>query len=104
LTKKRAGITQGLPPGKEDLAWVTHTVTLIYGERDVALVDTFLSVQHSKELVNLAPAEIRVEEPGAAVLDERQAPIVGQHRGRICILAASRHGQNYLASDGKCAR
>lgn len=52
LTKKRAGVTQGVPPGKEDLAWVTNTVTLIYGERDAVLVDTFLSVQHSKELVN----------------------------------------------------
>ncbi len=52
LTKKRAGVTQGLPPGKEDLAWVTNTVTLIYGERDAVLVDTFLSVQHSKELVD----------------------------------------------------
>jgi glyoxylase-like metal-dependent hydrolase (beta-lactamase superfamily II) len=52
LTKKRAGVTQGLPPGKEDLAWVTNTVTLIYGERDAVLVDTFLSVQHSKELTD----------------------------------------------------
>ena len=52
LTKKRAGVTQGLPPGKEDLAWVTNTVTLIYGDRDAVLVDTFLSVQHSKELVD----------------------------------------------------
>jgi glyoxylase-like metal-dependent hydrolase (beta-lactamase superfamily II) len=51
LTKKRGSSTQGLPPGKEDLAWVTNTVTLIYGERDAVLVDTFLSVQHSKELV-----------------------------------------------------
>jgi len=51
LTKKRAGVTQGLPPGKEELAWVTNTVTLIYGETDAILVDTFLSVQHSKELV-----------------------------------------------------
>jgi glyoxylase-like metal-dependent hydrolase (beta-lactamase superfamily II) len=33
-------------------AWVTNTVTLIYGERDAVLVDTFLSVQHSKELVD----------------------------------------------------
>jgi len=48
LTKKRGSSTQGLPPGKEDLAWVTNTVTLIYGERDAILVDTFLSVQHSK--------------------------------------------------------
>ena len=52
LMKKRPGVTQGLPPGKEDLAWVTNTVTLIYGERDAVLVDTFLSVQHSKELAD----------------------------------------------------
>ncbi len=52
LSKKRAGVTQGLPPGKEHLAWVTNTVTLIYGKRDAVLVDTFLSVQHSKELVD----------------------------------------------------
>jgi len=52
LTRKRPGVTKGLPPGKEDLAWVTNTVTLIYGERDAVLVDTFLSVQHSKDLVD----------------------------------------------------
>lgn len=52
LTKKRGSSTQGVPPGKEDLAWVTNTVTLIYGQRDAILVDTFLSVQHSKELVD----------------------------------------------------
>lgn len=52
LTKKRGSSTQGIPPGKEELAWVTNTVTLIYGERDAVLVDTFLSEQHSKELVD----------------------------------------------------
>jgi glyoxylase-like metal-dependent hydrolase (beta-lactamase superfamily II) len=52
LTKKRASSTQGIPPGREDLAWVTNTVTLIYGERDAVLVDTFLSEQHSRELVD----------------------------------------------------
>jgi len=52
LTKKRGSSTQGLPPGKEDLAWVTNTATLIYGDRDAVLVDTFLSLQHSKELVD----------------------------------------------------
>src|ERR1700758_3104370 len=52
LTKQRAGVSQGLPPGKEDLAWVTNTVTLIHGERDAILVDAFLSVEHSKELVD----------------------------------------------------
>src|SRR5258705_1687871 len=52
LTKKRASATQGVPPGKEGLAWVTGTVTLIYGERDSVLVDTFLTEQHAKELVD----------------------------------------------------
>ena len=52
LTKKRGSSTQGIPPGKEDLAWVTNTVTLVYGERDAILVDTFLSVEQSKELLD----------------------------------------------------
>ena len=52
LTKKRGSSTQGIPPGKEDLAWVTNTITLIYGERDAVLVDTFLSERQSKELVD----------------------------------------------------
>ena len=52
LTKKRGSSTAlGIPPGKEALLWVTGTVTLIYGERDAVLVDTFLSEQHSKELL-----------------------------------------------------
>src|SRR5258708_12752921 len=51
LTKKRGSSTsQGIPPGKEDLLWVTGSVTLIYGQRDAVLVDTFLSEQHAKEL------------------------------------------------------
>ena len=32
LTKKHGSSTsQGIPPGKEDLLWVTGSVTLIYG-------------------------------------------------------------------------
>jgi glyoxylase-like metal-dependent hydrolase (beta-lactamase superfamily II) len=52
LTKKRAGITRDLPPGKEHLAWVSNTVTLIYGRRDAVLVDTFLTAAHAKELID----------------------------------------------------
>ena len=51
LTRKRGSSTQGVPAGKEHLAWVTNTATLIHGKRDAVLVDTFLSVQHSRELV-----------------------------------------------------
>jgi len=52
LTKKRESSTKGVPPGKEALAWVTNTVTLIFGQRDAVLVDTFLSAQHSQDLVD----------------------------------------------------
>lgn len=52
LVKKRGSSTQGVPPGKEELAYVTNTVTLISGERDAVLVDTFLPKQQSKELVD----------------------------------------------------
>jgi glyoxylase-like metal-dependent hydrolase (beta-lactamase superfamily II) len=51
LTKKRGSSTQGIPAGKEHLMWVTNTVTLIHGERDAVLVDTFLSEQQSRELL-----------------------------------------------------
>jgi glyoxylase-like metal-dependent hydrolase (beta-lactamase superfamily II) len=52
LTKKRGSSTQGVPAGNEHLAWVTNTVTLIHGERDAVLVDTFLSAQQSRELAD----------------------------------------------------
>src|SRR5215510_14255299 len=52
LTKKRGSSTQGIPAGKEHLAWVTNTATLIHGERDAVLVDTFLSAQQSRELAD----------------------------------------------------
>ena len=35
--------TQGTPPGKDELKWVANTSTLIYGEQEALLVDTFLS-------------------------------------------------------------
>jgi hypothetical protein len=54
LIRKRGSSTQGIPAGKEHLAWVTNTVTLIHGERDAVLVDTFLSEQHSRELPKAA--------------------------------------------------
>jgi len=52
LTKRRGSSTQGVPPGKENLAWVNNTVTLITGDTDAVLVDTFLREQQSRELVD----------------------------------------------------
>jgi len=52
LAKKRQSATKGLPPGTEALQWVANTVTLIYGDRDAVLVDTFLSADHTRELAD----------------------------------------------------
>ena len=67
LTKKRSSSTRGVPPGKEDLAWVTNTVTLVYGQRDAVLVDTFLSEQHSKELVDWVVESGKMQKAGAGI-------------------------------------
>jgi glyoxylase-like metal-dependent hydrolase (beta-lactamase superfamily II) len=48
--RRRASATQGTPPGKDELKWVANTATLIYGERDALLVDTFLSEAQTEEL------------------------------------------------------
>jgi glyoxylase-like metal-dependent hydrolase (beta-lactamase superfamily II) len=50
--RKRASATQGIPPGKDDLKWVANTTTLIYGEREALLVDTFLSDAQTAELAD----------------------------------------------------
>lgn len=52
LTSKRPGLSRGLPPGKEDLAWVVNSVTLISGQRDAVLVDTFLTSEQAQTLVD----------------------------------------------------
>ena len=50
--RKRASATQGVPPGKDDLKWVANTTTLIYGEQEALLVDTFLSDAQTAELAD----------------------------------------------------
>jgi len=41
-----------LPPGYESLAWVPNSSTLIYGERDAVLVDTFLTADATQALAD----------------------------------------------------
>src|SRR5215467_4923822 len=48
---QRPGLTRDLPHGPDDLQWVANTATLIYGERDAVLVDTFTTVSQNAELV-----------------------------------------------------
>src|ERR1700688_5324414 len=52
LTIKRPGLTRDLPPGKEELMWVANSSTLICGERDAVLVDTFLTPEQSQALLS----------------------------------------------------
>jgi glyoxylase-like metal-dependent hydrolase (beta-lactamase superfamily II) len=52
LTTKRPGLTRDLPPGREELMWVANSSTFIYGERDAILVDTFLTTEQSKTLLD----------------------------------------------------
>jgi glyoxylase-like metal-dependent hydrolase (beta-lactamase superfamily II) len=48
--RRRASATQGTPPGRDELKWVANTATLIHGEHDALLVDTFLSEAQTEEL------------------------------------------------------
>src|SRR6202162_3334138 len=52
LTVRRPGLTRDLPPGKEELMWVANSSTLIHGERDAVLVDTLLTTEQSKTLLD----------------------------------------------------
>ena len=52
LTIKRPGLTRDLPPGKEDLMSVANSSTLTYGKRDAVLVDTFLTTEQSRTLLD----------------------------------------------------
>ena len=52
LTIRRPGLTRDLPAGKEELMWVANSSTLIHGERDAVLVDTFLTAEQSQTLLN----------------------------------------------------
>jgi glyoxylase-like metal-dependent hydrolase (beta-lactamase superfamily II) len=50
FTATRPGLTPDLPSGYESLMWVANSATLIYGQRDAVLVDTFLMQDQSVKL------------------------------------------------------
>ena len=56
LTIRRPGLSRDLPPGKEELTWVANSSTLIQGEKDAVLVDTFLTIDQSQKLVDWVAA------------------------------------------------
>jgi glyoxylase-like metal-dependent hydrolase (beta-lactamase superfamily II) len=52
FTATRPGLARDIPPGHESLMWVSNSATLIYGQRDAVLVDTFLTRDHSAKLAD----------------------------------------------------
>jgi glyoxylase-like metal-dependent hydrolase (beta-lactamase superfamily II) len=52
FTVTRPGLNRDVPPGKESLMWVANSSTLVYGERDAVLVDTFLTVEQCNTLAD----------------------------------------------------
>ncbi|WP_245302248.1 MBL fold metallo-hydrolase [Bradyrhizobium sp. LTSP885] len=52
FTVTRPGLNRDVPPGKEPLMWVANSATLIYGEREAVLVDTFLTVEQCNGLAD----------------------------------------------------
>lgn len=59
FTSKRQGLSRDLPAGQEKWNWVANSSTLIAGRRDAVLVDTFLTVDQSRTLVDLVAASGR---------------------------------------------
>jgi glyoxylase-like metal-dependent hydrolase (beta-lactamase superfamily II) len=51
-TERREGLTRDLPPGHEEWRWVANTSTLIWGETDAVLVDTFTTVDQNARLID----------------------------------------------------
>ena len=56
FTVTRPGLNRDVPPGKAALMWVANSSTLIHGERDAVLVDTFLTVEQCNGLANSVAA------------------------------------------------
>jgi len=53
LLVRREGLTRDLPPAdNEDLRWVTNSATLIFGDQDAVLVDTFTTIEQNQSLIH----------------------------------------------------
>jgi hypothetical protein len=49
---RREGLTRDLPEGdNKDLRWVTNSSTLIFGDQDAVLVDTFATIEQNEKLI-----------------------------------------------------
>jgi len=56
LTIRRPGLSRDVPSGDPSLQWVANSATLISGEHDAVLVDTFLTEPQTKTLADWVEA------------------------------------------------
>ncbi|MYV17681.1 MBL fold metallo-hydrolase [Furfurilactobacillus milii] len=49
---KRNSVTRGVPEDTKDLQWVANTSTLVYGQKDAVLVDTYMTKAANNELID----------------------------------------------------
>lgn len=54
---RRPSLSRDAPTGKDDLKWVPNTATLIHGAREAVLVDTFLTIEASRQLADWVAAK-----------------------------------------------
>ena len=51
-TEKREGLTRDLPDGQDEWRWVANSSTLVVGEQEAVLVDTFTTVEQNARLID----------------------------------------------------
>jgi hypothetical protein len=60
LLLRREGLTRDVPAGdNEDLRWVANSATLIYGDQEAVLVDSFLTIGENQRLIDWVKAHDR---------------------------------------------
>jgi len=60
LLARREGLTRDLPAGDNgDLRWVANSATLIFGDHDAVLVDTFTTIDQNERLIDWVKARGR---------------------------------------------
>ena len=60
LLLRREGMTRDVPAGdNEDLRWVANSATMIYGDQEAVLVDTFMTIGENERLVDWVKAHGR---------------------------------------------
>lgn len=96
-TERRAGVTRDLPEGDADLRWVANSSTLIWGERDAVLVDTFTTIDQNARLIEW----IRAHDRSLAAVYITHGH--GDHAFGIGQLRAAFPGVRVLATTGTIA-